>query len=565
MISRQSLQRRVIDNPNELIECGKRLIAAGALVNARNSKDQTPLHVASSWEALDILLGNGAHPNVTDMYNGDTPLIARVKVLDSSTPQVYEHFKLQESNDGERHESNVKEWKNIIDKGIDPWVANSKGETVLGVLIQKKNFLLAKSLVSILKTLKEVDKKHTNGETILHVTCLSVADEFQSVIDDLLKSNAKVNATNAENETLLHLVCRKLAALKQQGVDISNSMHFWIASRLLEHGADPTLQNSHGATCFDIAEGAPQLSDLLNQPVDSSAIPPLMKWSDPKSENYKSKIAQVVRNQKSIQIYWYHYHKEPIGSGAFGHVFAGVDERNGREIAMKRIEKQRLHRPENRREIDNLVKLRDCEEIVKYLGHHEDTHFVYLILDLMEGTLEEYMNKASRDTSLDSTLCQDVVNGLHFLHQNRILHRDIKPANILFKVSPRICFKLADFGLSTKVVPNTTMSVMHTNAGTRCWMAPELLRATKVSGHSESSDVFSCGLVIHFLLADKRHPFTQPSTTSRGAIVIQNETEGNLLNYKPFLSDGLSPDARDLMEKILLEEKSKRLNTGQTT
>ena len=272
-----------------------------------------------------------------------------------------------------------------------------------------------------------------------------------------------------------------------------------------------------------------------------------------------------MRNQKSNQIYWFHYHKEPIGSGAFGHVFAGVDERNGREIAMKRIEKQRLHRPENRREIDNLVKLRDCEEIVKYLGHHEDTHFVYLILDLMEGTLEEYMNKTSRDTSLDSTLCQDVVNSLHFLHQNRILHRDIKLANILFKVSSRICFKLADFGLSTKVVPNTTMSVMHTNAGTRCWMAPELLRATKVSGHSESSDVFSCGLVIHFLLAEKRHPFTQPSTTSRSAIVIQNETEGNLLNYKPFLSDGLSPDARDLMEKMLLEEKSKRLYTGQTT
>ena len=220
-----------------------------------------------------------------------------------------------------------------------------------------------------------------------------------------------------------------------------------------------------------------------------------MKWSDPKSENYRSKIAQVMRNQKSNQIYWYHYHKEPIGSGAFGHVFAGVDERNGREIAMKRIEKQRLHRPENRREIDNLVKLRDCEEIVKYLGHHEDTHFVYLIRDLMEGTLEEYMNKTSRDTSLDSSLCQDVVNGLHFLHQNRILHRDIKPANILFKVSSRIYFKLADFALCTKSALNTTMTVMHTNAGTRCWMVWFVLTNFRMTGpwnpFSENARVLS--------------------------------------------------------------------------
>ena len=447
---------------------------------------------------------------------------------------------------------------------MSPWIANSNGETVLGVLIEKSSFLLTKALISVLKHMDEIDKKHSNGETILHVICLSVADELQSVIDDLLKSHAKVNVANAKNQTPLHLVCRKLTAIRQEEVNISNSMHFWIARRLLAHGADPKLQDWHGASCFDIAERVPELRDLLNQPFDLSAIPPLMKWSDPKSEKHRSKIAQVVRNQKSSQIDCYHYHSEAIGSGAFGYVFAGVDERNGREIAMKRIEKQRLlHGPENRREIDNLVKLRDCEEIVKYLGHQEDTHFAYLILDLMEGTLEEYLDKTPRDTSLDPTLCQDVVNGLQYLHRNKILHRDIKPENILYKLSPRICLKLSDFGLSTKPVLNKTLSVMHTNAGTRNWMAPELLRATNVLPHSDASDVFSYGLVIHFLLADKRHPFTEPSTLSKSAIIIQNETERNIFYYQPFLYSELSPEARDLIEKLLLEDQSKRLNTGQ--
>ena len=133
-----------------------------------------------------------------------------------------------------------------------------------------------------------------------------------------------------------------LVAIRHEEIDIRNSMHFWIASRLLAHGADPKLQDSHGASCFDIAGKIPELRDLLNQPIDLSAFPPLMKWSDPKSEKYRGKIAQVVRDQNTSQVDCFHYHNEAIGSGAFGYVFAGVDERNGREIAVKRVEKQKL-------------------------------------------------------------------------------------------------------------------------------------------------------------------------------------------------------------------------------
>ena len=359
MVSGQSSQRRVLEDPAQVTECGKSLIAVGALVNARNTKDQTPLHVASSWEAVDILLENGARPNVTDMYNGDTPLIARVKLLDKSSHQIYEDFGVKK-----RHVSIIEEWENIISKGLDPWIASSKGETILGLLIMNNNALLAKSLISTLITMNELDK------TMLHLACLSVADEFQSVIDDLLKAHANINASNASNETPLHVVCRRLVTNRQEQADIRSTMHFWVANRLLAYGADPKRQGTYSDSCFDIAAAVPELLDLLNQPIDPSAIPPLTKWSDPKSENYRSKIAQVVRNQQSNQIDCYHYHDVPIGSGAFGHVFAGVDERNGREIAVKRVEMHRLHRPENRREIDTFVKLRDCEEIVKYLGHH---------------------------------------------------------------------------------------------------------------------------------------------------------------------------------------------------
>ena len=88
------------------------------------------------------------------------------------------------------------------------------------VLVEKNSFLLTIALISVLKDRNEIDKKHSNGETILHIMCSSVANEFQSVIDDLLKSHARVNATNAQNETPLHLVCRMLVAIRNEEVDI---------------------------------------------------------------------------------------------------------------------------------------------------------------------------------------------------------------------------------------------------------------------------------------------------------------------------------------------------------
>ena len=548
-----------IDDSMMIAEYGKMLIKMGALVNARNNQDQTPLHVVVSREAIACLLEHGAWSNVTSGFSGNTPLLTRVTSLDSSSFEVYETFNEDRSNRSDGR----KEWQEIFAMGLNPWVTNNKGQSVLELLIRKRNFVLAKALISFFKDAAPLDTKHTNGKTILHILCSATANELQQVIDDLLKAGVTVNAMNSAKETPLHLVCRGISGISESVEDVY-SMCFWIARRLLAYGADPSLQDSDGASCYDIAKSLPQLLELLKQPIDITAIPPLHRWSYPKSEAHQNAIAQVVRRQKSKQIECYHYHKEPIGSGGFGHVFAGVDERDGREVVVKRIEKHKLLHPRDRREIVNLVKLRNCEEVVRYLGHCEDADFVFLILDLMEGTLNEYLDKTSKDVSLSVSLCRDIVNGLQFLHEMSVLHRDLKPGNILYRISPKACFKIADFGLSSKATFNTTLqtSVTYAAAGTRCWMAPELLQATEEINHSKASDVFACGLVLHFFLAEKRHPFAKPSTIAKGAISEQNETERNIIDYRPFLDKDLPPEARHLMEKMLDENSVRRPRTS---
>ena len=479
---------------------GKRLVESGAVVNARNHADLTPLHLARSFTAVEFLLQNGAWPNVRETYHGNTPLMTRARKVGSKAWFFYEQISReailkemmisvanekkesaeeQESQEGIPEPTEAKQlwkynspsryqWRLLLEKGLDPWIANSEDETLLSVLLSDKRFVLATWFINdlLVEDKQLVNKTHTTGDTLLHVACSCGEDEVQELIDQLLQSGAKCNVRNARDETPLHVVCKKVVEEeaktshtnvsdvtsesrcvtgaipsvlnkgKFQG-DISDSVYFWTVGRLLSRGADPSLKDGSGTTCFSISQTLPELFQLLQKPIDVNAIPALLKWSDPKSPRHKAKVAQVVRGQKSLQIQSYHYHCEPIGSGAFGHVYAGIDERDGREIAVKCIDKQKLGRPEEEREISNLLALKDCEEVVRYLCYLKDNTWVYIILELMEGTLEEYMDRRT-DGSQDVTLCNDVVKGLGFLHHHHVLHRDIKPSNILYKTTPKV-------------------------------------------------------------------------------------------------------------------------------
>ena len=148
-------------------EYGKMLIKMGAYVNSRNNQDQTPLHVAHSWEAVVVLLENGAWPNVPTVCSGDTPLLTRVKSLGSSSHRVYEGFCAQknEAPDCSTVDTvsapSIQEWQEVMEKGMDPWITNHKGESLLSLLVKNSNFSLVYALISFLKDSAAADTKHT--------------------------------------------------------------------------------------------------------------------------------------------------------------------------------------------------------------------------------------------------------------------------------------------------------------------------------------------------------------------------------------------------------------------
>ena len=144
---------------------------------------------------------------------------------------------------------------------------------------------------------------------------------------------------------------------------------------------------------------------------------------------------------------------------------------------------------------------------------------------------------------------------LQFLHEQKILHRDLKPQNILYKVHPKLCLKIADFGLS-RTVDSECTTVYGTLAGTRWWIAPEVLRCKKHGvdpiSFAQTSDVFSCGIPLHYILSARKHPFNPADCASKNELQVSHETEANIMNDKmDGWDNSLCPEATHLVKKML--------------
>ena len=584
-ITFESILKRIL---NHLLKCGAKL-------NARNENEETPLHMCRTWAAVKLLLDAGANPNDQN-FSGYSPLLNAAKRKNAS--QKTDHLYLDVSEEPESF------WKCCLQKGLDPWIAGKQGETIVSVLIKSEDFTLTKALVevackedsttdndklSILNVICQDESKHTHWKTILvdiilksvGMSRLSLESPLRLCCQNIVKFGmfdaqpvaiqpSISDKPSDDDEQPSPKKRRKDESAKEQESNEKqvsyDSVYCRIAKQLMLYGVDIHNPDQSGICCLDIANDCPSLQDLLTKPIEIDTIPILIPWLS-FSDKCKGLLAKVARRHECKIVNQIWYHREHIGSGSFGHIFAGINEKDGREVAVKRIEKLRLKRPEDKREIENLIALSDCEHIVRYLSFFEDEDFSYLVLELMEGNLEEFFDGYAIDTAEVTCLCKDVVMGLQFLHEQKILHRDLKPQNILYKVHPKLCLKIADFGLS-RTVDSECTTVYGTVAGTRCWIAPEVLKSKKHGvdpiSFAQASDVFSCGILLHYILSAGKHPFNPTDYANKNELQVSHETEANIMNGKmDGWDNSLCPEATHLVKKMLENNKKDRPSASE--
>lgn len=155
------------------------------------------------------------------------------------------------------------------------------------------------------------------------------------------------------------------------------------------------------------------------------------------------------------------------------------------------------------REYGMMVQMKGNANIVycdDYKSIQHDDGFgwdIYIKMELLTP-----MMKALKLVSTEQQIIQfakDICSALVVCQKRKVIHRDIKPQNIF--VSEDGVFKLGDFGIARTAERTTRATV---GKGTYQFMAPEVKNDQP---YGATADIYSLGLVLHWLLNERRSPF----------------------------------------------------------
>lgn len=152
------------------------------------------------------------------------------------------------------------------------------------------------------------------------------------------------------------------------------------------------------------------------------------------------------------------------------------------------------------RKMNGSANIVNCED-VRYVQHDDGIGWdIFIKMELLTPLAKSLPEKIDDSTVIK--IAKDMCAALELCKKHDIVHRDIKPQNIF--VSPNGDYKLGDFGIA-KVVEKTMGG---TKIGTYKYMAPEVYNNQP---YGASADIYSLGLVLYWLLNDRRMPFLPPA------------------------------------------------------
>ena len=201
-----------------------------------------------------------------------------------------------------------------------------------------------------------------------------------------------------------------------------------------------------------------------------------------------------------------------IARGGMSTVYAAVDTRLDREVAVKVMDPALAREPAFRtrfeREARAVAKL-NHPTLVNVFDQGVDEDYVFLVMELVEGgSLRELLKeRGPMPPHAAIAVMQPMLNALAIAHAKGMIHRDIKPDNVL--ISDQHQVKLADFGLVRAIdnamgdATNATTSVNGQVIGTVGYLSPEQVRGENLT---QASDVYSAGILLFELLTG-RTPF----------------------------------------------------------
>ena len=195
-----------------------------------------------------------------------------------------------------------------------------------------------------------------------------------------------------------------------------------------------------------------------------------------------------------------------IGEGGMAIVYAAVDRKHGRQVALKLLRANVFeHGAAERvlREIGVTARL-SHPNIVPLLDSGEVLGLPFYVMPLIQGeSLRDRMARNGRFPVDDAIrIAVEVADALAYSHAQDIIHRDIKPANIMLSGRHAL---VADFGIAkavTAVLPGDDLTEAGLAVGTIAYMSPEQALGERYV--DRRSDIFSLGAVLYEMLVGEQ-------------------------------------------------------------
>lgn len=252
---------------------------------------------------------------------------------------------------------------------------------------------------------------------------------------------------------------------------------------------------------------------------------------------------------------------EQVGSGATATVHIATHKRGGKrneEVAVKCIDRTKFSKKETESLLKEVEYLRMCSHphIITFHDFFDNEKEKYfLVVEMIRGG--ELFDRISEKTVYTEKNARDLImkllDVLSHLNDRGIVHRDLKPENLLLKRKDDDSdFVLIDFGFAEKCEGR---NLTH-QCGTPNYVAPEILAKRR---YGVEVDIWSVGVIAYILLGGYP-PFY--SETNDNDELFRKISDADY-KFDPEWWRPISPNAKDLIRKLLVVDQNTRLTAAQ--
>ncbi|KAF0711786.1 Aste57867_5044 [Aphanomyces stellatus] len=406
-------------------------------------------------------------------------------------------------------------------------------------LAARNNF--PKAVAELCSRGADVGARTADRLTPLH---LAAQEGHAGCVEELLKAGADPNTTDQNGNGAIHLAA--------EGGNIA------CAKLLIAYGARVDAANASGSLPLHISPIGHPIRVLLGSNDKSSPASPMVPAPaiDPTDDTKKTEMHVTFKNK---------YHEslalgprdfefiKVLGRGAFAKVYLvrGKGANKDKYFALKAYNKQAIVQKNQAQYIHTeKAALQACSDhpyIVSLYYAFQSQDRLFLVMEYCGGgDLLSTLTRRKAFTEPEAAFyIGQIVLALSHLHSKGIVFRDLKPENVVMDLDGNAL--LTDFGISKEGVAD------HSSANTFCgspmYLAPEMLSR---SGHGFPLDWYSVGALLFELLTG-----LPPYYTNDKKQLFHNILRGNLS-----IPDYISPQARDLIQRLLFKDPNQRLGSG---